>query len=71
MTQICQKITGNKIKFKSLKKTSIYDIPYFITDNKLVKKIYNWEPRKNIIDIVKDNYKWLQENKTNLLKIDK
>ena len=71
LTKICQKITGNKIKFSKITNTSIYDIPYFITDNNLVKKIYNWEPKKNIIDIVKDNYKWLQENKTNLLKIDK
>ncbi len=71
LTIICQKITGNKIKFSKVKKTSIYDIPYFITDNKLAKKIYNWEPKKNIIDIVKDNYKWLKENKRNLIKIDK
>ena len=70
LTDICQKITGNKIKFKKIKKTSIYDIPYFITDNRLAKKIYNWEPKKNIIDIVKDNYKWLTDNKTNLIKID-
>ncbi len=70
LTQICQKITGNKIKFKKVKKTSIYDIPYFITDNKLAKKIYKWEPKKNIIDIVKDNYKWLEENKKSLIKID-
>ena len=46
LTNICQKITGNKIKFSKIKKTSIYDIPYFITDNNLVKKIYKWEPKK-------------------------
>ena len=71
LTNICQKITGNKIKFSKIKKTSIYDIPYFITDNNLVKEIYKWEPKKNIIDIVNDNYKWLKENKSNLIKIDK
>ena len=68
---ICQKITGNKVKFRKIKRTSIYDIPYFISDNTLVKRIYKWQPKKNMIDIVTDNYKWLKENKKNLIKIDK
>ena len=71
LTSICQKITGNKLKYTKVKNTSIYDIPYFITDNTLVNKIYKWQPKKNIIDIVRDNYKWLIENKRNLIKIDK
>ncbi len=68
---ICQKITGNKVKFSKIKKTSMYDISYFISDNTLAKRIYKWQPKKNIIDIVTDNYKWLIENKKNLIKIDK
>ena len=71
LSSICQKITGNKLKYTKIKKTSIYDIPYFITDNTLANKIYKWQPKKNIIDIVKDNYKWLMKNKTKLIKIDK
>ena len=71
LTSICQKITGNKLKYTKVKNTSIYDIPYFITDNTLANKIYKWKPKKNIIDIVRDNYKWLIENKKNLIKIDK
>ena len=71
LTSICQKITGNKLKYTKIKKTSIYDIPYFITDNTAANKIYKWQPKKNIIDIVKDNYKWLVKNKTKLIKINK
>jgi len=71
LSSICQKITGNKLKYTKIKKTSIYDIPYFITDNTLANKIYKWRPKKNIIDIVKDNYKWLMKNKTKLIKINK
>ena len=69
LTKICQKITGNKINIKKASKTSIYDIPYFITDNSLVKKIYKWSPKKNIHDIANDNYKWLMKNKKYLLRI--
>ena len=71
LTSICEKITGNKLKYTKVNRTSIYDIPYFITDNTLANKIYKWQPKKNIIDIVRDNYKWLIENKRNLIKIDK
>ena len=71
LTNICEKITNNKIKFTKQKKTSIYDIPYFITDNNLIKKTYNWYPKKNILSIVKDTYKWLMINKDELLKIQK
>ena len=38
-------------------------------NNNLIKKTYGWSPKKNIFDIVKDNYKWLMANKKQLLKI--
>ena len=68
LTKICEKITKNKIKIKRIPKTSIYDIPYFVTDNKKVSKTYKWKPQKNIFDIVNDTYNWLSKNKLILLK---
>jgi len=68
LTEICQKITGNKLSMSKIKKTSIYDIPYFITDNSKVTRAYGWKPKKNISDIIKDTYKWLKINKSNLIK---
>ena len=67
LSKICEEITGNKIKFKKVKKTSIYDIPWYCSDNSKVSKSYNWKPEKNIKDIVNDVYKWLKTNK-NLIK---
>ena len=49
LTKICQKITKNKIKFSKQKKTSIYDIPYYITNNNLISKTYKWKPKKKYI----------------------
>jgi CDP-paratose 2-epimerase len=69
LTKICQKITGNKISIKKIKKTSIYDVPYFITDNKLVKEYYGWRPKKKIIDIVNDTYNWLIKYQKHISKI--
>ena len=68
LTKKCQEITGNKFKIGKIKKTSIYDIPYFISDNSLVKKTYNWSPKKSINQIISDTFKWLKNNKLILKK---
>ena len=68
LTKICEKITNNKIKLGKVSKTSIYDIPYFVTDNTKVTKTYGWKPKKSIYDVVMDTYIWLSKNKKNLKK---
>ena len=67
LTNICEKLTLNKIKIKKDSRTSIYDIPYYCSSNQKVKKIYNWKPKKNIFDIVKDTYDW-QKKEYKILK---
>jgi len=66
LTDKCKKITSNNINFSVKKSTSIYDIPYFVTDNKKVKKIYKWKPIKSMDDIVRDIYLWMQNNSRKL-----
>tara|TARA_Y100000590_G_scaffold214314_1_gene242952 strand:- start:907 stop:1929 length:1023 start_codon:yes stop_codon:yes gene_type:complete len=68
LTKICEIITKNKIKFKKISKTSIYDIPYYITDNRKISKTYGWKPKRDIYDVVMDTYKWLLINQNNLKK---
>ncbi len=68
LTKICEKITKNKIKFNKVKKTSIYDIPYFITNNNLVSKSYGWKPKRNILKVVIDTFLWLKNNKSIIKK---
>ncbi len=68
LTKICQNLTKTKLKLKKIPKTSIYDIPYFVTDNKKVIKTYNWRPRRDINKTVIDTYNWLKHNKINLVK---
>ena len=46
----------------------IYDIPYFITNNKLVTKTYNWRPKRNILKVVTDTFLWLKNNKSKINK---
>jgi len=68
LTKLCQNITSNKIKISSIKTTSEYDIPYYITDNSKVKKIYKWTPTKSFLHIIQDVYIWMLSNKKILKK---
>jgi len=68
LTKMCEKLTKNKLKFKKISKTSIYDIPYFISDNKVVSKTYKWKPKKNMLDVLNDTYSWLSSNKNKIKK---
>ena len=63
LTIKCEKLTKNKIKFKSISKTSSFDIPYYVSNNNKVRKFYNWKPSKNIDMILGDIYKWLSKDK--------
>ena len=63
LTNICKKLTGNNIFLGKKPKTSIFDVPYYISDNRKVLKIYNWKPIKSVDQILKDIYLWLINNK--------
>ena len=66
LTLKCQNITGNKIKIGKIKKTSIYDIPYFVSDNRKIFKFYKWKPKRNMNKILSDTLYWLLKNKKKL-----
>jgi len=68
LTTICEKISGNTLNISKIKKTSIYDIPYFVTNNSKVSKTYNWKPKRNTFKTVLDTYNWLKEDKFKLNK---
>ena len=63
LTHICKKLTGNNIFLGKKPKTSIFDVPYYISDNRKILKTYNWKPLKSVDQILKDIYLWLINNK--------
>ena len=68
LTRLSQKITNNKIPIGNIKKTSNYDIPIYISNNKKVTKTYRWNVKKNIYDICHDVFNWLLINKKTIRK---
>lgn len=63
LTKKCQKISKNKLKIFKEKHTSLFDVPYFVSNNFKVRKYYNWKPKLSSNDIIRDIYKWLINNK--------
>ena len=68
LTNICSKLTGNKIKMGKIISTSNYDIPHYISDNSYVSKTYKWKPLKTIYNVVYDTYIWILNNKLKIKK---
>ena len=68
LTKVCENITGTKIKLDKIKTTSIYDIPYYVTDNSKIRKFYNWEPKRNVHQILIDIFNWIKSNQKEISK---
>ena len=62
LTKLSKQITKNKIKIGVVKKTSSYDIPYYVSNINYVKKLYKWYPRRGLKKIVNDIYFWMRPN---------
>ena len=63
LTKKCQKITNNKVPISKIKHTSIFDVPYFLSNNDKIKRYYNWKPKLSIDQIILDIYEWMRYHK--------
>ncbi len=63
LTEKCERLTKNKLVIGKLEKTSMFDIPTYISDNDKIRKFYKWKPKKSIDNVLYDIYKWLEKNK--------
>ena len=67
LTKKLEKISKNFLNIKKIKQTSFFDIPYFVASNNDIADIYQWKPKKNINEIIRDVYNW-QKNNIRILK---
>ena len=68
LTRLSSNITKNKIKIGSIKKTSSYDVPYYVSNISYVKKLYKWRPKRGLKTILTDLYFWMKPNISTLKK---
>jgi len=69
LTEICEKVTGNKINIASAKENRPADLKLFVTDCSKIKKLTGWKPKKNAEETVQDITDWINENKESLKAI--
>ena len=69
LTELCAQITGNKIKIKSVLENRPADVPLYISDNSKLFNISNWRPRRDLPNLIKDTYVWLQQHEKELKSI--
>lgn len=60
-TQLCRKITGNKVPIEPVPEERPGDIPLYISDVSKVKEETGWKPSKNPEKVLKDTYSWISE----------
>ena len=68
LTLACQNLTKRKIYIERINHTSKFDIPYYVSNNKKIKQFYNWNPKKNLKNILMDTFKWIRINQSQLKK---
>ncbi len=66
LTFMCEKITGNKLKISKKVKTSIYDIPYYVTSLNKINRYSNWTPKISLEKGLNEIYKWMKLNQNRI-----
>lgn len=61
-TDLCQKITGNKLKIIPNPANRPADLAIYITDNSKVRADFNWQPKKTKEETLEDIYRWIKDN---------
>lgn len=69
MTELCQKITNNKINISSCPKNRPDDIRIYISNTSKFEKITNWHCHKTKEQTFQEIYKWIVDNKNKLENI--
>jgi CDP-paratose 2-epimerase len=69
LTELCEEITGNKIKIHKVPETRQADIKLYITDNTRVTEETGWKPETSPKHIISDVYNWIRENEKELKPI--
>ena len=69
LTELCQKVTGNRIELDSVKENRPADLKLFITDCRKINHLTGWKPKKNAEQTVSEIAAWITENKQPLKAI--
>ena len=66
LTELCERLTGNRIEIGKDPETREGDVPIFITDTTRVRQTCGWEPRRNVEAILTDIVDWISTHRIEL-----
>lgn len=68
-TEICQKLTGNKLSIQAVLENRPADLIWYKTDNSLTTKEFAWKPEKDADTVLMDIFNWLKANEKIFKKV--
>jgi CDP-paratose 2-epimerase len=69
LTAMCAQRTGNRLPVGSDPETKTADIPYYVTDNRLVAEATGWSPKRSVAVILDDVVAWLERHRSELEQV--
>jgi len=68
-TELCRKITGNKVSIGRELKNRPGDIAVYLSDNTKVNKDLKWQPKQPVKSILGDIFRWIRSQEKGLRKL--
>lgn len=69
LTDLCEKITQNKIHVGQDITARKNDIRIYITDNTKIMHMTSWRPIKSVVQTLQDTYDWIVKNENDLFNV--
>ncbi len=69
LTAMCEEVTGNKIEIIGQPENRVADIPIYIADTTKVFRCAKWQPKKGVMEVLKDVFIWLSNDETRLKEL--
>jgi CDP-paratose 2-epimerase len=69
LTTLCNQICGHSIPIHQVKENRTADIPIYITNNKKIESISNWQPIIPPVQILTEVFDWIKANEASLKPI--
>ena len=69
LTEVCTKITGNRLSMKSNPRTRYADIKFYITDSSKISSLAGWVPKYSTFDTILSVFDWIRSNEKSVKNI--
>lgn len=69
LTELCQRVTGNRVTITSVPENRKADVPFYVTDNTLIENKTGWKAQRSVEDIAVDVFAWIKNNEQELRSV--